>query len=200
MKIKRMVVGKLGTNCYIFENDGHVCLVDPGDDAELILSEINGLIVDKIILTHGHFDHFMASEEIKKATGVPVYVSREDSGKLSDYRESLYDIMGIGNYGFRGTKADFLVEEEIDICGEVFSVLKTTGHSSGSICLLKDKTLISGDTLFSGSIGRFDRGSYEEIMKSLTELMQLDDDIMVFPGHGEATTIGKERLTNPFIR
>ena len=195
-----MVVGQLGTNCYILKNDGHVCLVDPGDDADRILAEINGLILDKIVLTHGHFDHFMASEEIKNATGAKLYASKEDSGKLSDFRESLYDIMGIGDYGFIGAKADFIIEEEIEMCGEVFKVLKTPGHSSGSICLLKDNTLISGDTLFSGSIGRFDRGSYEEIMKSLAELMMLGDDIMVLPGHGEATTIGKERTTNPFLR
>ena len=195
-----MVVGQLGTNCYILKNDGHVCLVDPGDDADRILAEINGLILDKIVLTHGHFDHFMASEEIKNATGAKLYVSKEDSDKLSDFRESLYDIMGIGDYGFIGAKADFIIEEEIKMCGEVFKVLKTPGHSSGSICLLKDNTLISGDTLFSGSIGRFDRGSYEEIMKSLSELMQLNDDIIVLPGHGEATTIGKERATNPFLR
>ena len=195
-----MVVGQLGTNCYILKNDGHVCLVDPGDDADRILAEINGLILDKIVLTHGHFDHFMASEEIKNATGAKLYVSKEDSGKLSDFRESLYDIMGIGDYGFIEAKADFIIEEEIKMCGEVFKVLKTPGHSSGSICLLKDNTLISGDTLFSGSIGRFDRGSYEEIMKSLAELMMLGDDIMVLPGHGEATTIGKERTTNPFLR
>lgn len=200
MEIKRVITGALQTNCYIVENDCHACVIDPGDDCDVILAQIKGLTLDKIILTHGHFDHFMAAEELKNATGAKLYVSKEDSPMLSDYKKSLYDMLGIEESGFKPVTLDFFIGDKIDICGEVFEVLKTPGHSSGSICLLKDNILFSGDTLFAGSIGRYDHGSYDEIMHSLWELMLLEDDVAVLPGHGDITTIGNERKTNPFLR
>jgi len=200
MELKRIVVGMLGTNCYIAENNGHACIIDPGADADAILSNLSGICIDKIILTHGHFDHFMAAEEIKAKTGAKIYINEKDADKLSDFRKSLYDIMGKGEHGFIPASADEFFGENIDICGESFKVIETPGHSEGSVCLLSGKILFSGDTLFRQSIGRYDRGSYDELMHSLWELMLLDDDINVLPGHGEITTIGFERKENPFLR
>ena len=200
MEIKRIVVGMLGTNCYLVENEGYVSVIDPGSDAESILSALEGKNVDKILLTHGHFDHFMAAGKIKEKTGAKIYISEKDAAKLSDYRLSLYDIMGVGERGFIKATADAFYGESIDICGEKFNVLETPGHSDGSVCLLNGNVLFSGDTLFRQSIGRYDRGSYDDLMHSLWELMLLEDDINVLPGHGEITTIGLERKENPFLR
>lgn len=199
MDIKRIAVGLLGTNCYIITDNGLACIIDPGADCDKILSEIKGLKVDKIVLTHGHFDHFMAAEKLKEKTGAPIYISEEDSEKLSDYRKSLYDIMGVGSDGFISAGPDFFLAETVELCNNKFEVIKTPGHSEGSVCLLFDKILFSGDTLFKRSIGRYDRGSYDHLMRSLWNLMLLDDDITVLPGHGEATTIGDERAGNPFL-
>ncbi len=200
MEVKRLVVGMLGTNCYVISDNGHACVIDPGADAEYILSEVKDLKVDKIILTHGHFDHFMASDAIRNQTGAAVYISEKDAPKLSDYQKSLYDILRLGSNGFISAEADELLGRTIDICGNKFEVLETPGHSEGSVCLLCDKILISGDTLFRRSIGRYDRGNYNNLMDSLGTLMNLDDNITVLPGHGDATTIGQERKENPFLR
>ena len=200
MKIKRVITGALQTNCYIIVNNDHACVIDPGDDCDVIVSQLEGLKVDKIILTHGHFDHFMAAEELKTITGAKIYISKEDAPMLSDYKKSLYDMLGIEDTDFTPATADFFLEDRIDICGENFDIIKTPGHSKGSICLLNDEVLFSGDTLFHGSIGRYDHGSYDEIMHSLWELMLLDDNVTVLPGHGDITSIGNERKTNPFLR
>jgi glyoxylase-like metal-dependent hydrolase (beta-lactamase superfamily II) len=200
MEIRKVITGMLETNCYIVSENGQACVIDPGGDADKILSALEGFVTDKIILTHGHFDHFMAAGELKKATNAKIYISEKDAHMLTDYRKSLYDMLGIGSNGFESVEFDGFLESKIDICGETFEVIETPGHSEGSICLLKEKILFSGDTLFSVSIGRYDHGSYDEIMSSLWKLMLLDDDVNVLPGHGSVTTIGQERKTNPFLR
>lgn len=200
MNIKRIIAGTLQTNCYIIEDDKTACVIDPGGNHEIILSEIGDKTLDKIILTHGHFDHFMAAEELKKATNAKLYISEEDAPMLSDYTKSLYDMLGVKDSGFKPTAADCFLGENIEICKECFEIIKTPGHSSGSICLLKDDILFSGDTLFRGSIGRYDHGSYDELMHSLWSLMLMEDETAVLPGHGDMTTIGNERKTNPFLR
>ena len=112
MEIKRMVGGQLGTNCYIVEDDGVACVIDPGDDCDRILAEIRNSILDKIILTHGHFDHFAAAEDLRKKTGAKIYISEKDSHMLSDFRQSLYDMLGMEEKGFRKTSADLYFEKD----------------------------------------------------------------------------------------
>ena len=191
-------------NCYILKDEasGEALVVDPGaynQRFENMLRQEGITSLKYILLTHGHFDHFMAAEKLKEKTGAPIYISEEDSEKLSDYRKSLYDIMGVGSDGFISAGPDFFLAETVELCNNKFEVIKTPGHSEGSVCLLFDKILFSGDTLFKRSIGRYDRGSYDHLMRSLWNLMLLDDDITVLPGHGEATTIGDERAGNPFL-
>ena len=154
MEIKRLVVGDLETNCYIVKNNDKVSVIDPGADCDAIINEIGDSAVDKIILTHGHFDHFMAASALKEKTGAPVYISEADAEMLTDWQKSLYWLLGKGDSGFVSTAADFYLEDTVIISDDKFSVIKTPGHSSGSICLLGNNVLFSGDTLFSKSIGR----------------------------------------------
>ncbi len=199
MNIEKIVVGALGTNTYIVRDNDLISVIDPGGNSDEILNRIKGGTLDKILLTHGHFDHIQAADEIRRKTGAKIYISLEDSSMTKDYDKSLYSMLGMGNNGFTSFIADFFYDEEIYICQNKFKVIKTPGHSSGSVCFLCDNILFSGDTLFCGSIGRFDYGNYDTIMNSLSKLMLLDDGVMVYPGHGDTTTIGRERRDNPFL-
>lgn len=200
MKIKRLFVGELHANCYILECDGDTCIVDPGADAEKILKHTEGKTVSKILLTHGHFDHIMAAASVREATGAKIYVSREDEEMLADPYKNLYADFSKTTEGFVPFSADEVYSDEINVGSTKIEVIKTPGHSKGSICLFGDGELLSGDTLFSGAIGRTDYGSFDEIMRSIWKLMLLDDEVKVHPGHGFSTTIGIERNENPFLR
>lgn len=199
MEIKRVFVGELYTNCYIVESETEVCVIDPGDNIEKILKHTKDKKIAKIILTHGHFDHIMAADKIRKISGAKIYISKEDACMLKDADKNLYNEFKKVNNGFLPIEPDCFFEDKVDICGYEFDVIKTPGHSDGSICLYFDKDLFSGDTLFEGTIGRCDYGDYNKIKESLKKLMILDDDVKVHPGHGFSTTIGKERAENPFI-
>lgn len=200
MQIKRLFVGSLHTNCYIIKNGDKACVVDPGGDAEKILAHISGLKVSEILLTHGHFDHMMVADEIRRATGAKIYVSLEDKSMLQNSSTSLYEGFNGSAEGFVPLIAVETYSDTVRAANIEFEVIKTPGHSPGSVCLYADGELISGDTLFAGAIGRTDFGSYDDIMRSIWRLMLLDDEVKVHPGHGFSTTIGRERNENPFLR
>ncbi len=200
MEIKRIFVGALHTNCYVVSCGDEACVVDPGGDEEKILAKISGLNVTKILLTHGHFDHIMAADAVRKRTGARIYISREDESMIKSADTSLYGGFRGSDEGFSPLSADEVYSDTVTVGSVEFEVIKTPGHSPGSISLYGEGELISGDTLFAGSIGRTDYGSFDEIMHSLWRLMLLDDEVRVHPGHGFSTTIGKERNENPFLR
>lgn len=200
MKIKRLFVGALHTNCYIIECGSEACVVDPGGNADKILKHLEGKNVSKILLTHGHFDHILAAEDIRKATGAKLYISREDEEMLSDPYKNLYADFQKTTDGFSPLSADAVYSDAVTVGDTEFEVIKTPGHSKGSVCFYSGGELISGDTLFAGAIGRTDFGNYDEIMSSIWKLMLLEDDVKVHPGHGFSTTIGTERNENPFLR
>lgn len=200
MEIKRIFVGELHTNCYIIECKGETAVIDPGSDGEKILAHTGGKPVSKIFLTHGHFDHILAANYLKKETGAKLYISEDDATLLQDSEKNLYAEFNRGSEGFLSVEPDYFYNDTVTLGDTEFEVIKTPGHTNGSICLYGDGELFSGDTLFAGSIGRTDRGSFDEIMRSLWKLMLLDDETKVHPGHGFSTTIGKERNENPFLR
>ncbi len=200
MNIEKIEVGYLGTNCYLVEHGGLTTVIDPGGDAYKIISSLKGGNIDKILLTHGHFDHIMAAEELRQKTGAKIYISREDAIMTENSDKSLYFMLGVGKRGFNPFIADNFYEDSIDICNKKFKVIKTPGHSMGSVCFYHENILFSGDTLFAGSIGRYDYGDYGSLMNSLSEILLLPDDTFVYPGHGNITTIGQERRDNPFLR
>ncbi len=198
MHIKQIVSPMFSTNCYVVSNDKEAVLIDCGEDASVVLKEIekNGQPLTKIIFTHGHFDHIMAANEIKAKTGAKVYVSEDDKDCLCSTEKSLAKNFGIshGQIFYDG-----ILDNEITICDKSFSVIKTPGHSKGSICLLFEDILFSGDTLFCQSIGRYKEEDEETIKNSLKFLMTLPDNTKVYPGHGRVTTIGFEKIYNPFL-
>lgn len=205
MVIHRLVLGALQTNCYIWadEQSGNAIIIDAPADAEKIIETASqhGFNITDIILTHGHFDHILALEELKRFTGATLSVFEKTPKFLTDRTLSLIHYT---NADYTPTKPDKLIHDGdiFDFYGNKIKVIHTPGHTSDSICLLHDKTLISGDTLFHYSVGRWDHPTGDmatELASINDKLMTLDDDITVYPGHGFSTTIGKEREGNPYI-
>jgi len=205
LKIHSIIVGFLETNCYLIENtdSGRTLCVDPGGDAEKILTfcKKKKLVIEKILLTHGHYDHIGAVNALVDMLDVHVWIHPDDvemAGNpdlnLSSFIAAPYSIDSYMNYFEIGTPVMF--------CDETISILHTPGHTPGSVCFLWDKQLISGDTIFRNSIGRtdFEHSDPQQLIESIElTLMPLDDDVLVYPGHGMNTSIGHERKTNPFL-
>ncbi len=199
MDIRILRVPPLGTNCYFISADGHLGLVDPGGAADSIirLVEESGLLPQCIILTHGHFDHAGAAGALRAHFGIPVFIHRLDAPMLENAKASHADRFG---FPYEGFAADRLLEDgdTVSIGPLPFSVLHTPGHTAGSICLLHENMLFSGDTLFCGSVGRFEREEKNAMQSSIRRLLSLPDETRVFPGHDRETTILQEKCTNPF--
>ena len=217
-------VGMLQCNCHIVGDprSREAIVVDPGGDAGKILEAIerHHLKVTAIVVTHAHIDHVVGLRRVHDATGAPVYVHAEDLGL---YRMLGEQAIWIGWKTPDSVEIDQTVKEGdvIRWGGYQAHIVHTPGHTPGSICLYMPSDLpvaldaaaakparlgvgqlFAGDTLFAGSIGRTDLwgGSFAEIIRSLKgKLLELPDDTVVYPGHGEATTIGEERATNPFL-
>ena len=205
MIIKKLVVGPFASNCYIIvsESNKEGMIIDPGAEAEVILSKVKdlGLDIKSIVLTHGHIDHIGALKEVKEATGAEVAIHTDDAQALQE--NSVNTPLGL-SYP-TPLPADRLLKDgdSMDIGDLHFLVLHTPGHSPGCICLLGEGVMFSGDTLFNYGIGRADLSgsNYSQLMNSIhTKLMVLPDNITVYPGHGPDTTIGTERRGNPFLQ
>lgn len=195
----RMEVGIIETNCYIFIDDDTKVgmIVDPGGDATKILESVkeHDIKVKYIVLTHGHWDHIGAVDRVKFHTGAQVLIHQLDAECLSESNKNLGYMFGIVTTEI---KPDKLLQDgdEINVGNTTFKVIHTPGHTPGGICLESEKILISGDTLFMGTVGRTDLpgASHEALIDSIKiKLMKLKDDVVVYPGHGYSTTIGKER-------
>lgn len=206
MKIIKLEVGSLGTNCYIIysEKTKNAMIVDPGGNAKQIMLKVNqeNMKVKWIVLTHAHADHMSALEEVRKITGAELLVHEEDAIYLASPSMNLSAYMG---EGFTVESADKLIKEGdvLEFDDVKFTVRHTPGHTPGGICLVGDEVVICGDTLFAESIGRtdFPGGSYRQLIASIkNKLMTLPDEYQVLPGHGPDTTIGWERNMNSFIQ
>lgn len=195
MFLKMFTVGMLATNCFLVadEKSHEALIIDPGFDreseAKTILKEIesNGFEVKYIVNTHGHPDHNGGNRVLRESTKAPILVHELDAPMLSD------------------PPADRLLHDGdlIEVGDIKLRVIHTPGHSRGSVILVSAGTVFSGDTLFAGSIGRYDLpgGSLEDIKHSLrNKLLILPDYVKVYPGHGSVSTIGEERRSNPFLQ
>lgn len=206
LKIGRIVLGMCQTNCYFVYEEGksQVMLFDPADKGDYIYNGLKnkGFSVEAILLTHGHFDHIWGVEKLKELSGAKVYAYEGEKALCED--ASLNVSKGAGRACI--VKADQYVKdgEEIQAAGVTCKLLATPGHTEGSCCyyFAADKILISGDTLFQESVGRTDlpTGSMSMLVRSVKEkLFPLPEDVKVYPGHGEETTIGHEKKYNPFL-
>ncbi|MDL2280244.1 MBL fold metallo-hydrolase [Selenomonadales bacterium OttesenSCG-928-I06] len=207
MQVIQVEIGFYSTNCYILycAETLKAAIIDPaGQEKGLLeLIEEKNLDVKYIINTHGHVDHIGANGAIKQAKDALILIHEEDAPMLTSYDKNLSIFVG---KGVLGGVADKLINDgDIIEFGNVkLNVIHTPGHTKGGICLYneKEKTLFSGDTLFAESIGRtdFPGGSYKTIIKSIKEkLFILPDETVVYPGHGEMTTIKHEKQYNPFV-
>lgn len=208
--IKRFVVGGLETNCYLVgcTKTKEALIIDPGFDrkteADAILKEIRrrGLHVLFIVNTHGHLDHISGNGILKEVTGASILIHEYDASMLTNPAKNLSQMFG---FNVTSPPADRTLRDgDVIRAGDVeLRVLHTPGHSRGSICLLGDGVVFTGDTLFAGSIGRtdFPGSSYKEIMHSLkSRLMTLPNNVKVYPGTGPTSTIGEEKRRNPFLQ
>ena len=204
LKTACAVLGMISTNCYFAENTetGEVLIIDPADDAFAVRSWClnDGRKPAAILLTHGHFDHMGAADELRKSLGIQVYAAKAEAPLLA----SAADNLSAAWSSPVTLKADVELEDgqELFLAGFRIQVIATPGHTAGGLCyyLPEENTLFSGDTLFLGSYGRedFPTSSMADMKRSVKEkLLVLPEDTTVFPGHGEATTIGYEKMYNP---
>lgn len=199
MNLVSFTLGKYQSNCYIIYKDFKAMIIDPGyisEDVHRFLEE-KGLKVDVIYVTHGHSDHIGGVNDLKrKYPSATVYAPKKDMYWYSrNSKYEIYDDLLVDVYVKNNVYVPFM-----DV---VFQVLETPGHTYGSTCLYLNKVLFSGDTLFRRSIGRTDlyMGDYEAITHSIQQILyKLPDDTVVYPGHGNVTTIKEEKLYNPFIK
>ena len=205
MNIKRIVVGVYAVNCYIVYNDNkNGFIVDPGGDSDDIIKFVDkeNIKLEFILLTHGHADHIGAVKIIKEKYDLPIYTSINEKDLLEDpflnLSKSIPPFKDIELIADR-----WLYDEEIiDFYGEKLYIMETPGHTIGSICILMDGVIFSGDTLFRMSIGRSDlpTGSFDEIINSVKKLYNLKKDYRILPGHGAESNLQFERENNPFMK
>jgi hydroxyacylglutathione hydrolase len=200
-------VGPLQCNCSIIgdETTHEAMVIDPGDNIDdvLVLVRKHNLQVRQIVVTHAHIDHVGGAMKLRALTGAPILLNQNDYAllKILDIQATW---IGVAPPGKVEIDRSVSSGETVSAGSHTAQVLHTPGHTEGSICLYfaPEKKLIAGDTLFAGSIGRTDLpgGSTEKIMRSLHDtVLALPDETVVVPGHGELTTIGQERESNPFL-
>ncbi len=206
LKISRLVLGPVRTNCYLVYNgiSKEAVIIDPADRGDRIIQTIEGLslLPRAILLTHGHFDHIMAAEQLRDRYHIKIYVHEEELELTAD--PALNAAMDFGMSG--SVTADEGLEDGqvLQLAGFRIKVLHTPGHTKGGVCYYfsEDGVLFSGDTLFAQSVGRTDlpTGSYSQLIRSIKEkLLVLPEETRVFPGHDEETTIGYELTHNPYL-
>ena len=200
MKIITLPVGQMGTNCYLIESDGEVGIIDPGDDGDYIIRKIQDLEAKPVWVasTHGHFDHVLAVSELCLSLNIPFYLNPQDDFLLKKAKNN-------AEY-FLGTSVDPILIKSLPLSsakklkvGKVeFKIIETPGHTPGSICLYckKEKVIFDGDLIFEGGmVGRtdFEYCSKGNLKKSIKKIFKLPEETIIYPGHGEESTLGKTK-------
>lgn len=205
MKIYGLIVGDFQTNCYIVAADsGKAAVIDAGNEPDRIAAVIeeHGLQVEYFLLTHAHFDHIMAVNELKNRFGGKVAISKDDNFMITEPK-SIYTGNFMPAVPALKIDADILLSDGdiIEMDELSFKTVTTPGHTPGSVCFICGDDIFTGDTLFAGSVGRTDLfgGNFSTLYRSLGKLKEIDKNLRVLPGHGEASTLNKEKAENPFM-
>ena len=205
LRVFVMEVGPLAENTYIVEHvaSRQAAVVDPGDEGEEILDRLaeRGITLEKILLTHGHFDHVGAVRTLKERTGAKIHIHADDADRMRTAGRQG------GMFGLHvedPPAPDVLLREgdRVTLGDQRFQVLHTPGHTPGHVTFLSGEMAFVGDLIFAGSIGRTDLpgGSFEDLIRAVREkIFVLPDRTVLFPGHGPATTVGEEKRSNPFF-
>ena len=194
LQVHALTLGAYQVNCYIIhdEKSPSCCVIDPGYEADTIVDKLSqlGLTLEAILLTHGHFDHVGAVRDLAADTGCQVWLCADDLALPTN--------LTAGPLCYTNTYAEGTT---LHLAGLDISVLQTPGHTPGSVCLMTENTLFSGDTLFAGSCGRTDLpgGSWEQMRSSLKRLSEIEANLWVLPGHGESTMLESEKKYNPYL-
>ncbi len=199
MKVLTILPAEYESNSYAVSQDGKNCvLIDCGNARVLEKCSDAGLAVKAVLLTHGHLDHVAGCSELQRK-GAEIYCGADEENFI--FSEENKSIFGVNPPAFKidGTLKD---GEEINLCGLTVKVIATPGHTAGGVCYLIENYLFTGDTLFSGSVGRFDfpTGDGGQLIKSVKKLYGLNGDYTVYCGHGESTTLQRERVSNAFVK
>jgi hydroxyacylglutathione hydrolase len=205
--VRMFTVGLVQENCFLVRPEGgdRAVIVDPGDEAPRLLQAIEdaGVTLDAILLTHTHFDHVGAVAPIARATGAPVYCPRIEVPVLQDVM-AYVPWPGFGPFESWDPEETVQGGETLELAGLTLDVIHTPGHSPGHVtyAVRGEQSLLSGDVLFQGSVGRTDLpgGDGPTLLRSIAALLErFDDEARVYPGHMGVTTLGAERATNPFL-
>jgi hydroxyacylglutathione hydrolase len=204
MDIRCFTVGPLQENCWIVRGEGsdRALVIDPGDEPDRLVEAVDGVGVEAILLTHTHFDHVGAVAPLARHTGAPVYCPEIEVPVLQDIQS--YTFPGMGPFESYDPEETVKGGERLELAGLEIDVLFTPGHSPGhvSFSVPAHRALLSGDVLFRDSIGRTDLpgGDHATLLESIATLLEtLPDETRVLPGHMGATTLGRERASNPFL-
>ncbi|MCI6272957.1 MAG: MBL fold metallo-hydrolase [Erysipelotrichaceae bacterium] len=196
-KIIKLTLGIYETNCFILKENNHVLIIDPGKKAEKIISEISeDEIVDGILLTHGHFDHIGAVDDLVKHYNVDVYMHKNDEILINSPHNKL-----AGYTGNITSKRNHFSDGINKVKTFMFEVINTPGHTDGSVLIIYKNNMFSGDTIFKGTIGRTDLfcGNDSKMKQSLKLIKTFNPEYIVYPGHGDITTLKDEFLYNPYL-
>ncbi len=197
-EIHKIEVGSLQTNCYVVSSNGVAFVVDIGAEASKVKEYCNdkSLQVEGILLTHGHYDHVGAVNSFQKLTNAKIYVSEKDSILANSYKNMAF---AFGKVMDKFTPDCIVEDGDIITIGDMrVKVVATAGHTAGGLCFILEDNIFSGDTLFQTSYGRtdFPTGDFDALKKSISKLFALEGEYKVFPGHGNSTTLSKEREHN----
>lgn len=208
LNVETAVVGEYGVNCYLVWDDssGDGLVIDPGDEADQLGDLIKklGFTPRAILLTHGHVDHIGAVTALRDSLQLPLYIGIGEEELLANPKANVSELLENPITVLPADKV--LADDDLVRVGSIeLKVLQTPGHSPGGVCYLHEKQglLFCGDTLFAGSIGRtdFPGCSLEVLLSSINnKIMTLPDEIVCLPGHGPSTTVGAERISNPFLK
>jgi len=207
MRILKFSLGQLQANCYFLTEGDNCLIIDPADEGSFILEELQRrrLKLKAMLATHGHFDHIMAVGEIQKSFSIPLYISEKDLFLMKRLMETAKYYLGYNPQILTPITVKYLTVRNFQIsiflpCRQAgnFQIIKTPGHTPGGVCYYfpEEKIIFTGDTLFKGAVGRYDfsYASKKDLQKSLRGLFNLPPDTIIYPGHGESSTIGQEKM------